>query len=172
MEHASLWLEVPEVAEVLPDAWRDESLFAARLRAIDVASYARTRNHLDGAVTGLSPWIGHGFSPVAQVVAWLARYRGLRARHKLAYEFAWREYFHHVWARLGAGILADIRPGLAGVQGDRRERPVDLRDQGRDVDAIERRAGVGGEDCRLDRRPGQRRVSDQEEVALPVLEVR
>ncbi|MCB1895454.1 MAG: hypothetical protein KDF95_09375 [Rhodocyclaceae bacterium] len=116
MEHASLWLEVPEVAEVLPDAWRDESLFAARLRAIDVASYARTRNHLDGAVTGLSPWIGHGFSPVAQVVAWLARYRGLRARHKLAYEFAWREYFHHVWARLDDGILTDIRPGLAGVR--------------------------------------------------------
>ncbi|MCB1954446.1 MAG: hypothetical protein KDG55_02150 [Rhodocyclaceae bacterium] len=102
--------------EILPQAWQEDPLFAARLQGVDVAAYGRTRNHLDGAVTGLSPWITHGFAPVPQVVAWLVRYRGLRARHKLAYEFAWREYYHHVWSHLGDGLLDDVWPGLEGVQ--------------------------------------------------------
>jgi len=127
MDQRALPLELAGPAEVMPEAWRREGLFAARLRAVDVATYARTRNHLDGAVTGLSPWITHGFAPVAHVVAWLARYRGLRARHKLAYEFAWREYFQHVWSRLGDGILQDIHPGLPGVRYSS-ELPAALRE--------------------------------------------
>jgi hypothetical protein len=49
----------------------------ARLAAIDPAAYAASRNHLDGAVTGLSPWITHGHLTLAQVV------ETLRARHRL-----------------------------------------------------------------------------------------
>ena len=53
--------------EILPQAWQEDPLFAARLQGVDVAAYGRTRNHLDGAVTGLSPWITHGSKPNADV---------------------------------------------------------------------------------------------------------
>ena len=32
----------------------------ARIARISPASYARSRNHLKGAVTGVSPWVTHG----------------------------------------------------------------------------------------------------------------
>ena len=46
----------------------------ARIAAVDPAQYARTRNALDGAVTGLSPYITHGVVTLADVLAdWRTR---------------------------------------------------------------------------------------------------
>jgi len=39
----------------------------AQLEAVDPAAYARTRNHLEGAVTGLGPYVTHGFLNLPQV---------------------------------------------------------------------------------------------------------
>ena len=39
----------------------------ARLAAIDPARYGASRNHLDGAVTRLSPYIRHGVLTLAEV---------------------------------------------------------------------------------------------------------
>jgi deoxyribodipyrimidine photo-lyase len=39
----------------------------ARIAAVRPAAYARTRNALDGAVSGLSPYITHGFVTLADV---------------------------------------------------------------------------------------------------------
>ena len=50
-----------------PDPSRPEAL--RRIAAIDAEAYARTRNALDGAVTGLSPWITHGIVTPAEVLA-------------------------------------------------------------------------------------------------------
>ena len=36
-----------------------------RLAGFDPLGYARTRNHVDGGVSGLSPWIRHGVLPLA-----------------------------------------------------------------------------------------------------------
>lgn len=83
------------------------------MAAIRVADYARTRNHLEGAVTRLSPYLTHGFIDVPDVVG------ALRQRHadgemtKLLQELAWREYFQHVQRHLGEGIFKEIRPALA-----------------------------------------------------------
>ncbi|QLD53766.1 deoxyribodipyrimidine photolyase, partial [Paraburkholderia fungorum] len=41
----------------------------ARISAVRPAVYARTRNALNGAVSGLSPYITHGFVTLAEVVA-------------------------------------------------------------------------------------------------------
>ncbi|MAV10862.1 MAG: deoxyribodipyrimidine photolyase, partial [Synechococcus sp. MED850] len=38
-----------------------------RLKQIDAKRYARSRNHLNGAVTGLSPYIRHGVITLAEV---------------------------------------------------------------------------------------------------------
>ena len=49
----------------------------ARIAAVRPAAYARTRNALDGAVSGLSPYVTHGFVTLADVLA------GVAARHAL-----------------------------------------------------------------------------------------
>lgn len=86
---------------------RDEAL--ARLAAIDPARYARTRNALDGAVTRLSPYLTHGILTVPEVARALLA-RGVPPGHRLLFELAWREYWHHVWRECGDGIFHAVRP--------------------------------------------------------------
>lgn len=83
-----------------------------RIAAIDIRAYAQTRNHLQGQVTRLSPYLTHGFTTVPELFGQLP---ALRLTDKLAFEFGWREFFHHVWSREGDAILSDLRPALAGV---------------------------------------------------------
>lgn len=84
----------------------------ARLAAVDWRAYGRTRNHLDGAVTRLSPYITHGVLSVPEVAAALYA-QGARTEDKLIMELAWREYWHHVWRRLGDDIFTSQRPELS-----------------------------------------------------------
>lgn len=91
-------------------AWQE------RLATLQPARYAKTRNHLNGAVSRLSPYITHGYLSLREAV------EGVRARHplgrddKLFAEFAWRAFFHHVWAHEGSRIFSDLRPAIAGVR--------------------------------------------------------
>jgi deoxyribodipyrimidine photo-lyase len=82
----------------------------ARLVNINPAMYAKSRNSLDGSVTRLSPYITHGILTIPEAVAHLMGKYRLNFDDKLAFEFAWREFFHHVWLHLGNGILSDIKP--------------------------------------------------------------
>ena len=96
----------------------------ALISAIDIRAYEKTRNHLAGKVTRLSPYITHGFISIPALFERLPR---LRLEDKLAFEFGWREFFHHVWHRAGDGILDDMRSGLPGVR-YQRELPDDVRE--------------------------------------------
>jgi deoxyribodipyrimidine photo-lyase len=84
------------------------------LAAVDPRAYARSRNHVAGAVTGLSPWIRHGVVSPAEVrdLA-LARVERPEEAEKLVAELAWREYWRAVQLAIGAGIHADIEPPAA-----------------------------------------------------------
>lgn len=82
----------------------------ARIDAIRPGVYARTRNHLDGAVTRLSPYLTHGFVDVPQVVERLSQRVALSADDKIVFELAWREYFHHLWHHWREGIFEPRRP--------------------------------------------------------------
>jgi len=101
-----------------------------RLDAIDPAEYARSRNALDGAVTGLSPYFTHGVVGMREAVSRVLQRRRIGFDDKLSFEFAWREFFHHVWTREGERVLRDMR--AADVWGGKyaRELPADIR-QGR-----------------------------------------
>jgi deoxyribodipyrimidine photo-lyase len=79
------------------------------LGKVDPAQYSRSRNFLDGAVTGLSPWITHGYTNVREATKTLMQKYRLSFEDKLIFEFAWREFFKHVHAELGDGILSDVR---------------------------------------------------------------
>jgi deoxyribodipyrimidine photo-lyase len=96
----------------------------ARLSAIDIAAYSKTRNHLSGQVTRLSPYITHGFVSIPEL---FERFPELKLADKLAFEFGWREFFHHVWSREGERILSDLRPSLPGVR-YANELPEDIRE--------------------------------------------
>lgn len=85
-----------------PVAYRD---IIDRIDAIDPEAYARTRNHLSGAVTRLSPFISRGvISPRRVLEIIVGRGFTKYSCEKLIQELAWREYFQRVWQE---------RPGLA-----------------------------------------------------------
>jgi deoxyribodipyrimidine photo-lyase len=114
------------------------SRFVALRRALraEPARYARTRNHLDGAVTALSPYVTHGLLPADELFDLWRRRLGLNLRDKLLGELAWREFFHHVWHHRGEAILRDLGPGLPGVRyADR--LPEDLRQAATGVPVID-----------------------------------
>ena len=95
-----------------------------RLSEIDIAAHSKTRNHLSGQVTRLSPYITHGFVSIPEL---FERFPELKLADKLAFEFGWREFFHHVWSREGERILSDLRPSLPGVR-YANELPEDIRE--------------------------------------------
>ncbi len=104
----------PKVATAFPPS---RATGLARLASVDPVAYARTRNHVQGAVTRLSPYLTHGLLSVPEVVA------AVGVGGKLAQELAWREFFQLVHAREGAAILRDRyrpQPRLAPSAGPRR----------------------------------------------------
>ena len=104
-----------------------EQALHARLDAIDPRAYARTRNHLEGAVTRLSPWITHGCLSLRDVARAIAATHDLPVQHKLVYELGWRAWFHHAWSHLGDDILQSLHQGPLPDALYLRELPDDIR---------------------------------------------
>ncbi len=99
-----------------------------RLDAVHPGEYARTRNALDGAVTGLSPYLTHGVISLRDAVARVLQKHRLSYDDKLMFEFAWREFFHHVWSREGERVLRDMRPAGLWPGAYAKALPADLRE--------------------------------------------
>lgn len=68
-------------------------------------AYARTRNALDGAVTGLSPCTTHGFVTLTDVLTGVATRQSLDMRHKFVFERGWRAFFRHARHYRSEGML-------------------------------------------------------------------
>jgi deoxyribodipyrimidine photo-lyase len=102
----------------------------ARAAQISPSQYARSRNALDGAVTGLSPYLTHGIISLPQVAQTLAQKHRLSYPDKLVFEFGWREFFHHVWSRAASPehILRDMRPMNVWRGTYANELPSDIRE--------------------------------------------
>jgi deoxyribodipyrimidine photo-lyase len=99
----------------------------ARIAAVRPAAYARTRNAIDGAVSGLSPYITHGLVSLADVLAGVAARHELEVQHKFVYELGWRAYFRHVWQQRGDGILRSLHDGPLPDAAYATELPADIR---------------------------------------------
>jgi len=86
----------------------------AALNEIDPDRYARTRNHLAGAITRLSPWLRHGVLSTAEVRDTACRLvEQPQQAEKLISELAWRDYWQQVYASLGEAIDSDLEPPAA-----------------------------------------------------------
>lgn len=99
----------------------------ARLAAVRPPDYARTRNHLEGAVTGLSPYLTHGLLTLPEVLEAVLAREDLPVQHKLVFELGWRAYFRHVWAHRGEGIFDSLHAGVLPEAAYAPELPTDIR---------------------------------------------
>ena len=87
----------------------------ARLDAIKPRRYGRTRNHLDGDVTRLSPYIRHGVLSLRTVyLRALERVTNPERCEKFIQELAWRDYWQRVYAAHPEWIWNSIEPYKTG----------------------------------------------------------
>ncbi len=131
---AQLPLAVGTWADALPPT---RSAALARIARVRPAAYARTRNHLDGAVTGLSPYLTHGLVTLREVLAGVLEREPMAVQHKLVFELGWREFFRHAWAHEGERILHSLHEGPCPDAAYARELPADIREARTGVPAID-----------------------------------
>jgi len=90
-----------------------------RLQDIDPVQYGRTRNFLNGKVTGLSPYIRHGTLTLDQVRN-LALEKAAAAEQieKFIQELAWRDYWQRIYARHPEYIWNNVEDYKTGFSTD------------------------------------------------------
>lgn len=108
-----------------------------RLKEVDPDKYARSRNHIDGAVTRLSPYITHGLLSVPEVLAALRADHDLGDDHKLVFELAWREFFYHAWRHDGEAIFSSLHRGPLADSAYAQALPADIRESRTGIPAID-----------------------------------
>ena len=112
----------------------------ARLNVVKPSVYAKTRNALDGAVTGLSPYFTHGLVGMQEAARHVHHQHALSFEDKLVFEFGWREFFHHVWSRAANGgdaILKNMHGELPWHGHYADTLPPDIREGRTGVAAID-----------------------------------
>ena len=109
----------------------------ARIAAVRPADYARTRNALDGCVTGLSPYVTHGFVDLPEIAAGVGAVHALDPQHKLMFELGWREFFRHVWQHRGNRIFESAHAGPLPDDAYAAALPADVREARTGVPVID-----------------------------------
>ncbi len=85
-----------------------------KLNSIDVVSYARNHNFLNGAVTHLSPYLRHGCLTLNETFDSVKKRFGSQAE-KLLLEFAWHDYWRQVWYAKGNAIYSEMEPPKVAI---------------------------------------------------------
>jgi deoxyribodipyrimidine photo-lyase len=99
-----------------------------RMDAVRPDEYAKTRNDLRGAVTGLSPYITHGLVSVPEVLNRVRAHHQLHQEHQFVKELGWREYFNHVWSFKGEGIFQSLHEGILSESSYAQVLPQEVRE--------------------------------------------
>ncbi len=87
----------------------DTKSVTERLSNFNPTSYARTRNHVDGNVSLLSPYITHGFISPAKIREFLVHKFQIPRSHKYIQELTWREYFSHYLRKKPQATVKSIK---------------------------------------------------------------
>jgi deoxyribodipyrimidine photo-lyase len=101
----------------------------AALAKIDPVAYASSRNHLNGAVTGLSAYIRHGVLSLGEVRDHaLATVGTAKQAEKFIQELAWRDYWQRLYASAPDSIWTDVEAYKTGFSADdyENELPEDI----------------------------------------------
>ena len=86
-----------------------------RIENLNPVRYANTRNHLNGCVSYLSPYISRGVISLKLVAEIISKRYNFKERYKFFQELAWREYFQRVWEAKGDEIFFDLKQKQEGV---------------------------------------------------------
>ncbi|MDA7501973.1 hypothetical protein N8482_01740 [Chitinophagales bacterium] len=88
----------------------DITAIRERFSLINPKLYGKTRNHGDGAVTRLSPYISRGVLSTRQVYTYLMTLeKPWYETEKLVQELAWRDYWQQVWIAKEEAINTDLK---------------------------------------------------------------
>jgi deoxyribodipyrimidine photo-lyase len=79
------------------------------LERFDVIAYAKTRNHLSGTVSRLSPFITRGVITLPEIRHIVLQRYSTKDAEKFIQELAWREYWQQVWFAKQNDIFRDLR---------------------------------------------------------------
>lgn len=85
-----------------------------RLLGLNPAEYGKSRNHLDGAITGLSPFVRHGIMSTAAVRDHALEIATPKAAEKFIQQVAWREYWLRLYHQSPEHIWEDVEPYKTG----------------------------------------------------------
>lgn len=101
----------------------------AKLSVINAGRYARTRNHLDGAVTELSPFIRHGVLSLSYVRNFILSRSSASDSEKLIQQLAWRDYWQRLYEADETIIWRDAEDYKTGFTADdyADDLPKDIR---------------------------------------------
>lgn len=86
----------------------------SRLKSIDAASYSKTRNHLNGAVTELSPFIRHGVISANEVRNHVLEHFSKGTSERFLQQLAWRDYWQRLYRQNPDWIWHDVEPYKTG----------------------------------------------------------
>jgi deoxyribodipyrimidine photo-lyase len=76
-----------------------------QLSSLDVTQYAKSRNHVDGSVSRISPYVTHGVITTKQCVQAILAHHTLKQAEKYVMELVWKEFFLQVQKTYGNTIL-------------------------------------------------------------------
>ena len=88
------------------------------LSNLDPKAYGKSRNHLDGAVTQLSPFIRHGALTLDTVRNAALDKASPQEAEKFIQQLAWRDYWQRLYARHPEHIWNDVEPYKTGFGPD------------------------------------------------------
>lgn len=79
-----------------------------------VRDYGQTRNYLDGAVSGLSPYLRHGVLTPHQLQQACLATLSIDESQKLLQQLSWRDYYHHIAQQHPEWLWQDVEPYKTG----------------------------------------------------------
>ena len=135
-DRALAWQRITELSGLSegppPDIMRGGRAAALEaLSSIDPRAYAASRNHLDGAVTRLSPYIRHGIISLDEVRNHaITAVRDPREAEKFVQELAWRDYWQRIYLAHPDRIWNDVEAYKTGFDASEydQELPRDVAD--------------------------------------------
>lgn len=80
-----------------------------RIDSLDVKQYNSTRNHLQGTVSYLSPYLTRGVITLEFILEKILSKYSFKDAYRFIYELAWREFFQRVWLNNKHIIWTDIK---------------------------------------------------------------
>lgn len=88
----------------------------AYIDAFDVQKYAKSRNHVGGSVSMLSPYITHGIVTIPELVDRILSYSDIKSAEKFLMELVWKEFFMQAQKSHGNDFLtAPVREDKTGI---------------------------------------------------------